>query len=191
MSKTHIPHPTCPCTTSDQLLTPLPSPCFLCSSSSLSGGFPPLAFHKVLGVFVCPSYNPSLSPVPGVDIFPVVSSTAFLCLQHSQDSCLGIPLVFSNFLLSGQCKNSFGLLIPSFIDYFSSLRFYHSPSLRTLPWALLFHPAEGWVCSRLVGTCSPSPGESCLIPSLLIAAQNVALLRSPQTSWQRRGCVVL
>lgn len=126
----------------------LTSPCCCCSSSS-SGGFPPLAFHKALSVFACPSCRPPLSPVPRADVSPVVSSSAFLCLQHSQDSCLGIPLVFLNFLLSGQRKNSFGLLIPSFIDYFSSLWFYHGPSLR-----LALGPAKCWVCSRLMGTSS-------------------------------------
>lgn len=56
----------------------------------------------------------------------------FLFLQHNQDSCLGICLMFLNFLLSGQCKNSFGLLLPHFIDCFSSLWFYCSTSLHLL-----------------------------------------------------------
>lgn len=145
-----------------------------------------MAFHKMLSVFVCPPYSPPPSPVPGADVSPVVSSSAFLCLQHSQDSCLGIPLVFLNFLLSGQCKNCLGLFIGSFIDYFSSLWFYHSPSLH-----LALGPAvtsvKSWVCSRLTGTSSSSPAS---LP-LLTSSQNVALLRSPQTSWQQQGRVVL
>jgi len=63
--------------------------------------------------------------------------------------------------------------------------------LGTLPRALLLHPPECWVCSRLVGASSPSPGESCFTASLLNSSQNVALLSSPQTPWQRQGCVVL
>jgi len=109
----------------------LPSPCF--PSSSSSGGFAPGTLHKALSVSVCPSYSPSLCLVPGADISPGVSSSAFLCLQHHQDSCLGIPRVFLNFLLSGHCKNSFGLLIPIFIDYVSPLWFYHSPARHLAP----------------------------------------------------------
>lgn len=132
----------------------LPSPCFFSSSGRLL----PLTFHKMLSVFGCPSYSPPPSPVPGADVSAVVSSSAFLCLQRSPDSRLGIPLVFLNFLLSGQCKNSFGLFIARFMDYFSSLRFYRSPSLH-LALGHAVTSAERWVCSRLTGTSSSSPAS--------------------------------
>lgn len=103
----------------------------------------------------------------------------FLFLQHNQDSCLGICLMFLNFLLSGQCKNSFGLLLPHFIDCFSSLWFYCSTSLCISYCARLFHPAEGWVCSRLIGRSSLPPSESCLFASLLVSPQKCGFAKKP------------
>lgn len=91
--------------------------------------------------------------------------------------------MFLNLLLSRQLKNSLGLLIPSRIDCFSSLWFYHSPCLHSSPWAPHFHPADSRVCSTV-----PWELHLCLPPGFSL---NVAVLRSLQTTWQQQGCVVL
>lgn len=138
---------------------------------------------------LCAHLTARLPPLSQMRSFPSWSQAQRFCpFGHSQDSCLGIPLVFSDFILSGQCKNSLGLLVPSFTDYFSSLWFYRSPSLHL---ALGPTGTSSWVCSRLMGTSSPSPGESCSIASLQISSQNVALLRSPQTLASARLCGVV